>query len=384
LGAFDDVIKLIQNNESQQAQEKLFNIYNNNLQKAVTGVFDKATRSKYKDYYSFQANAAKFSAYKSNYVLRTLLKASENDPANFENTAKYILKTFNRYQVTEYNTTLSRCRTARQFHNFKQTQGLYPNLEWLRTRSATPRELHLSYVGIILPLNHSFWKENQPGNLYGCKCDWRRTQAAPTEEPKKIILPANGLNGNPAITREIFSDKHPYFSKAKDADSIDKFISDWIYKNQFNKIEGENNNPPFFVHPLLNKEASDYKDLFEIIKQFSKMGTIAYMTPTANAKSDLYHYLYKKKGAYKNKCPDLFVDGAFIEYESFEGIYNENTLGNMLSNGLKQSDKIIIDQRGSSDNVRYAIKRIQDRVANGQKIKEVWILKEGNILERIF
>ena len=49
----------------------------------------------------------------------------------------------------------------------------------------------------------------------------------------------------------------------------------------------------------------------------------------------------------------------------------------MLSRGLKQSGRVIIDVCGVSN--RYLLNNILARVKQGQNIEEVWILKDGKI-----
>lgn len=95
----------------------------------------------------------------------------------------------------------------------------------MATKSAVPRELHKGYVGTILPYDDPFWTDNQPGNLYGCKCDWKTTSEKVTKSPESIVKPSEGLEGNPAVTKEIFSDNHSYFKVRKNKD-IEKFIED--------------------------------------------------------------------------------------------------------------------------------------------------------------
>ena len=57
----------------------------------------------------------------------------------------------------------------------------------------------------------------------------------------------------------------------------------------------------------------------------------------------------------------------------------------MLSDAVKQSNRIIIDVRGSKNiSKNYIYRRISERVKNGQDILEVWILKNGDIIERIY
>jgi hypothetical protein len=104
-----------------------------------------------------------------------------------------------------------------------------------------------------------------------------------------------------------------------------------------------------------------------------------------NSKSILYNYLFLKRGAYVNKCPDLLVNNKFYEYKTYEGIYDKDKLGYMLSHAVKQSNRIIIDVRGA-DNIstNYIYRRIMERIKNGQNIIEAWILKDGGLLEQVY
>jgi hypothetical protein len=46
----------------------------------------------------------------------------------------------------------------KEMNRFQETKRLFPNIEWLRTRSATPREVHLAYVGRVWPMDDPFFK----------------------------------------------------------------------------------------------------------------------------------------------------------------------------------------------------------------------------------
>ncbi|NLB81469.1 MAG: hypothetical protein GX800_07665 [Clostridiaceae bacterium] len=62
----------------------------------------------------------------------------------------------------------------------------------------------------IWPKNDAFWSYNQPGNLWNCKCDWEETDEATTDGNPSAHIRHNGLEGNPAITGEIFTDNSAY------------------------------------------------------------------------------------------------------------------------------------------------------------------------------
>lgn len=120
----------------------------------------------------------------------------------------------NRYQTAEYHAAIARSRTALQWREFAENPEV-PNLKWLPSRSADPRESHMRFYGLVLPKNHEFWRQNQPGNIWNCKCDWEETFDKPDHEKPPKGKPAQGLEGNPAQTGQIFSDNASYFKTKK-------------------------------------------------------------------------------------------------------------------------------------------------------------------------
>lgn len=206
--------------KSGDIHRDVYQAYSGNLRKAVGGVFN---ADDYGDKYfdlqaQLQSNVSRFAAYKAYHLTRQLNKKREewtNDD-DFKKVAKAMMNTFNRYQAAEYNTAIARARTAKQWTDFNAdpiANELYPNLRWLPSRSANPREEHIPFYGLVLPKTDPFWQQNQPGNLWNCKCDWEETDApAATERPASIH--AKGLEGNPAETGEIFTKECTYFKHA--------------------------------------------------------------------------------------------------------------------------------------------------------------------------
>ncbi len=227
----NNAVSSIIQGESGKVNNDLFEIYRKSYFKAIESVY---TEDIYSELVTrFKYNAIQLAAAKSYKVTSELADAKALlQGKQFEDEAKRIIQKYNRYQAAEYNTLTARCRTAKQWDQFKAEEQLYQNIEWLRTRSANPREQHLRYVGIILPRNHPFWLSNQPGNLYGCKCDWKTTDAPVTGEPEAIIPPSKGLEGNPANTGVLVTNKHTYF-RINDAESkeIQSFTSKYIWNN---------------------------------------------------------------------------------------------------------------------------------------------------------
>ena len=220
---FKAVIGDVKAGYEDNVHPKLFELYKDNYHKGLAMFGEPEPGSKYFELNEkFKLNTARLATYKS-YKVTGILK--DLPGKDFDKNSIQVLKNFNRYQATEYNAIVARARSAKQFIDFQQDADLYPNMEWIMTRSADPREEHLVLVGTIRPINDPFWNENQPGNLWNCKCDWEPTDKDVTEVPKQEVIPATGLDGNPAMTGELITDEHPYISKAGDIISEIKTIA---------------------------------------------------------------------------------------------------------------------------------------------------------------
>ncbi|MDR0872183.1 MAG: hypothetical protein LBN27_01780 [Prevotellaceae bacterium] len=214
---------------------ELYKAYSDNLQKAVGGVLN---GGQYGDKYfdlqqQLQANVSRFAAFKAYHATQQIdRQRADKDgvvrsDADYEKNARAVLNAFNRYQVAEHNTAMARARTAKQFTDFRADpvrNELHPNLKWLPSRSANPREEHVKLYGIVLPKNHPFWQSNQPGNLWQCKCDIEETDEATFSGEIPKVRAQKGLEGNPADTGEIFTEQTTYLqmskSKRKEVDGL--------------------------------------------------------------------------------------------------------------------------------------------------------------------
>lgn len=133
---------------------------------------------------------------------------------------------------TEYDTAVRRARFAADFRSCRANKDLYPNLEWLPSVSATPREAHRVFYGQIRSLEDPFWNTNYPGNLWNCKCGIRSTDKPVNATGDAAPVPAApGLDRNPATSGELFTESHPYIKGAsKEAEkAVEEFVGPAIY-----------------------------------------------------------------------------------------------------------------------------------------------------------
>lgn len=175
----------------------------------------------------FQANVSRFAAYKSWHATAQVRDALAENGGDADS-ARRVLHRFNRWQAAEYNTAVSRSRTAKQWARWDNDDDrrLFPNIIWLPSMSATPRELHMRFWNCVWAKGDPFWNTNQPGNLWNCKCDWEQTDEPVTKGNPEATIKHDGLEGNPAKTGEIFTDNCSYVKKANDHSDVHSFYRD--------------------------------------------------------------------------------------------------------------------------------------------------------------
>lgn len=290
---YEKVIADIRDGNTDAVNRDLFQSYSENLRRGISGVLGQDhDGDKYLDMWlQFDANAARFAAYKAYHATQQLERQlSDSDgvarsPEDFERMAKAVLNTFNRYQAAEYNTAVSRARTAKQWTDFSDPDHafLFPNLRWLPSRSATPREQHMPFYNRVWAKTDPFWNSNQPGNLWNCKCDWEETDDPVTGDNPEGIKPAKGLEGNPAETGQIFTDQCTYVQKAGKNTEHEALKAMW--KDNFNwalehvrgrqvrnpGVEEEINISRRGIKEFLNQNHDDYLAKNEMIRHIEQI-----------------------------------------------------------------------------------------------------------------
>ncbi len=227
----------------------LFQITGNAMDKAI----DKSVKLKYNVKNQAFINEPKtsskvFSAFKNHHqskALAAILMDQEGKIVSFSKFKKDALKITDKYNKvwlkTEYNTALRRGRIGAKFQKFREDAHLLPNLKWLPSTAAELRSTHISYYGMVLPINDPFWINQFPGNEWNCKCDVEQTMAKAGTSPSYVPTPPKGLEGNPAFTGQLIGSKHPYFKGLSSAESkevqllvnkeTDKEINKWAKRN---------------------------------------------------------------------------------------------------------------------------------------------------------
>ena len=135
------------------------------------------------------------------------------------------------------------------------------------------------------------------------------------------------------------------------------------------------------IHQLINREDSDFNKLNDIATFFAReQGADVILTPKMSRPPKFqYECVYGSLVGtkYEGKCPDLCINGVWYEHEGFTSTNPKNAFRNMLNDGLKQSNRLIIDKTNLTD--AYMKRVIRQRIKDGQAIEEIWIKEDSEI-----
>lgn len=347
----------------------LYESYSENLRKAVDQVFKRDSETGLSD--RLRANVSRFAAYKALNATREVQQKLGEDIDE----AKRVIRTYNRYQATEYNTTVSRSRTAKQFEQFNDPDSLrlFPNLRWLPSRSVNPREQHTIFYNLVWAKNDDFWNENTPGSLWNCKCDWEETNDPVTKGNPQGNKSAKGLCGNPAKMGEVFTTltsamsktgqekgyiAHPYF-KNEGVIETENMIAELFYKDSKSKL-------------MINAIA-DPSEITENIKTGRILAEICDVKIAP-------HFSQMNRSI---KNPEFIVDGYIADAKR---IQSEKGISTGFKAAIKQGcDIVIIDYDYNKvwlrpTNAATQIVNRSDDFKNN-RIKICYLIKDGKIAE---
>ena len=129
----------------------------------------------------------------------------------------------------------------------------------------------------------------------------------------------------------------------------------------------------------LDTSGSDYEDILAIANCLAEKGHEVKVLHAVHYKDPVYRSVFGELigTRYYRKCPDLLVDGNYVEYESYTSDLPKNAFRNMLHNGLAQSDCVIIRQCGLTDG--YMIQQIEGQIRNGIPVTSIWIFNGQDV-----
>lgn len=172
--------------------------------------------------HSLSHSNAVFSAFKVHRMQRDMARLLTDADGNLKSFRQWTddVSSITSHQVgswlrTEYDTAVQRAHAAADWLQFQREKDILPNLRWEPSTSITPGEDHRPFWNLILPVDDPFWDHHRPGDRWNCKCSLSSTDEPSSRRPILSASPADnpqsGLRDNPAKSRSVFSDDHPYF-----------------------------------------------------------------------------------------------------------------------------------------------------------------------------
>lgn len=329
---------------------------------------------------------------------------------DFLNDVQKVNNTYNgSYLRTEYNFARQSSLSAARWKQFEKDGDRY-NLQYRTAYDDRVRTSHRKLEGITLPPSSKFWNDYYPPNGWNCRCvvvQVRKDKYPESDEREAINLGSQATAGK---HQEMFK-----FNPGKEMTTFPAYNAYTIRKCRTCKLNGDvklaaeiadnevcaacriarksvvtmeekysHGKGTVSISDLVNRDDADFQKLIEIAEAFANEGASVRLTPKMSRPQKFryecfYHSLVGTK--FEGKCPDLEIDGRWYEHEGFISKKPKNALRNMLNDGLKQSNRLIIDKPDLTDT--FIRRNIRYRIMEGQDIEEVWI-KEGDQIRLLY
>lgn len=208
-----------------EIETNLFHHTLSSLNEATEKGFGKISY-KHPDYEFLQEvkyNNAVFAAFKTHRQQNDLfaqLCGSDGTPKPFAQFKKDVEPIIGNYNInwlqTEHTTAIKRARLAVQLKQFEREKHIYPNLKWLPSMAAVPRESHKPFYNRVWAQGDVFWRSHRPGDEWGCLCGLTSTDEPVTGgkiSAKDMPAASPGLDNDPAADGCLFSETHPYITE---------------------------------------------------------------------------------------------------------------------------------------------------------------------------
>ena len=327
----------------------------------------------------------------------------------FLNDVQKVDETYNRnYLRAEYNFAGASAEMAARWENYEKDGDEY-YLQYRTAGDDKVRPEHAALNGVTLPMSDPFWDEYYPPNGWNCRCNVvqvLKDTNAPTDRDEAYRRAQNALGKDPkgmfrfnsGKQEKTFPDYNPYtISKCTTCTrklNLAKGIPDsqlceacLLVRSCYNN-KGETykvGDGQVTISELVNRGDSDYGKLVQVAEEFAKMGKEVTLTPKMSRPPKFkYECIYGSLMGtkFEGKCPDLNADGDWYEHEGFTTVNPRNAFRNMLTDGLRQSNRIVVDQPELSE--AYMKRVVHHRLMQGQDIEEIWLRRHDGSLKALY
>ncbi|MCX6210112.1 MAG: phage minor head protein [Bacteroidetes bacterium] len=305
-----------------------------------------------------QTNAAVFAAFKAHAQAKeiaALLKDANGNLRSKEDFKTEALKVDANYKGSylnaEYDMAVRQARAAVQWQKIQKQKKLYPNLKYMPSVSAHPREAHRAFYGIVRPVDDSFWNTHFPPIGWGCKCRVEQVDEDVTDIPNNTPKLEPEFDFNAGKDAKVFDVEKSQYAKSvtsKEKPALIKEAAALLafdeYKDApYTTIYTSKTGTEIQTHPLSNL-ADDYEQNLKDLRDFANS-----KLPVKNIKVAPYLNKYEQlrtellpnsKGLHN---PDAIVDNVYCDIKKpAEDKASKNTIKHTISNANEQANGIIL------------------------------------------
>lgn len=321
-----------------KTRKQLNKIHYEPLKKAVNEGFKPIIKVEYgTPNYEFlkqlQTNTAVFAVFKNHAAMKdmaALLKDKDGNLRSRDDFKKEALKVDSKYRGSkldvEYDTAVRSARMAANWQKYVAKKKLYPNLRYVQTKAAVPDIQHLSYVGIVRPVEDAFWKTHYPPNRWRCQCSVEQTDDAATDIPDKLPPVHDDFAFNAGEKGQVFDlEKSDYIKSVppKEQPALIKeakkmAIDDELKSAEYQPVYSSRNGNKVTAHP----GAFDNTDIDQVTKYARELANwkngprVTQVLPDLHKKELRKEILPDIKGS---KNPDYRLDGTVFDLKVLSG-----------------------------------------------------------------
>ena len=343
-----------------------------------------------------QTNTAVFAMFKSHASIQDMVGLLKDESGNLRTKADFIKQakqldsTYRtQYLDVEYDTAVRTARLASQWAKFEKNKRLYPNLRYLLSKAAKPDQKHLAFVGIIRPVNDSFWDTHYPPNRWRCQCGVEQTDADATDIPDNLPPVAEAFRFNAGKQGQIFDLKNSEYIKKvppkeqpaliRQAEKIvnTQAAKDATYQPMYQSKSGGN----VSAHPLAF-DNTDFKEVLSGARAVANAGSDVKLLPDIG-NPDLRKTL-TPAGAKGAKNPDYLINDKVVADLKTLQESTKKAVHGAISRCFKQCNNLVLRVPESNtitaaDLNRYVKGKLSH--AGFAMMDKIWIDWHGKLYE---
>lgn len=288
------------------------------------------------------------------------LAAQYRSFGQFKKAASKIVLDYNqRWLKTEYNTAIRSGIMAERWQRIWQRRDVFPNLKYLPSRAATPREAHKALYGRIRPVNDPFWDRYYPPSAFLCQCDVEPTRDMPTDLPETLPPLHESFQNNSGKSGILLkSGQYTLPNPREDAHAINEARAHLVNYPLFVRIY-ESPKGGYVNQHWLHDGQNDTRDNIDTAKLLADAGYKInllgeYNRRNANPDAEIVNH---------NQITDFKINTS--------GKYN--AIQDLIRKAEKQGDHVVLVLK-NTNSPNIAIDAIRGRLRFSPVIKGVWIV----------